>query len=381
MLASKPILSVRSRYRWIYLLCLMSLCFPALGIIRTSFGVLFPHYFVFAFAIPVLLLSRFALNHWVLLLLGLICLSTLFNVLQFSLYIMGIHIFHLLALSLLSRCPVDLALSFAKFTVIAYVAVILITQIVILLDLTWLVGAFVVVDDGVARVSAFATEPSYASMIILILSRFVLCFDKLWFSLPKLSLVLLSLLATLSLYAVLCAAMLFILYMIERNGVRGIFAGVLVTLVALIPAFFLASDFLFSRVSEFDLSQGIHGINTGTIRLLPWVFAIDRIPESPWLLLIGAGAGSLDPLFFSEVGQFRTDNDHLSTHMAGAFYDYGLLFLLASILMVNSSRTFLSAAATFFMTLMIMLNCSVATYLFVIFGSYALIENKNCLRY
>lgn len=363
-------------YEALSLLSLIALCFPALAMIHLGGSVLFPHYMVLALAMPVLFARRPMLLRPVLPILGMIAVSSLINASTVSFYVALFHSLHLMAAALLASCPGWLALRFAKATILIYAVAILLTQLMVAVGLEGLVGWLMVQKEGLSftRVSAFATEPSYSAMIILILSRFVIVCDSDWVTGKRLGVIVGALVASLSLYALISATLILAMLMVERGGKRviiGILVGSVVMLVGMSQ-----TDFFASRLASIELSHGVRGLNTGTPRLLPYVYIAETLPENPWPLLVGAGAGALEPAFFTALGQYSTEHDHLATHMAGPLYDYGLVAILPILLLWNRPKTLKARALFVGMTLIVLMNTSIGTYLFILFGTFALLEQR-----
>lgn len=363
-------------YKVLALLSLTALCYPALAMIRLGGSILFPHYVVLAFAMPVFFARRPIFLKPVLPILGVIAVSSLINANTVSLYIALFHSLHLMAAALLASCPGWLALRFAKATLLIYAVTILMTQVLVAVDLGALVEGLLVQKEGLTntRVLGFATEPSYAGMIMLILARFVIVCDPYWFGPRRLALVLGALLASLSLFALISAILILAMLMLER-GVKRAILGVLVASAVLIVGM-SQTDFFAARLAEIDLSQGLRGLDTGTPRLLPYVYMVEVLPENPWALFVGAGAGAFEPAFFTALGQYVTANDYLATHMAGPLYDYGLLAILPILFLWNRPEGLAARALFIAMSLVIMLNTSIGTYLFILYGTFALLEQR-----
>lgn len=358
------------------LLAFIALCFPTLAMIPLGDRILFPHYLALAIAIPVLFASRPHTLRPVLPVLGFILLSSALNIDTVSIPIAVFHSLHLMAIALLGGAPSGLPLRFAKATIMIYCIVILLTQVLIASGLGGLVEGLLVQREGVSasRVSGFATEPSYAGMIMMILARFVIVTDLGWMNLWRLVLILAALLASMSLFSLIAAMLILAMYSLEHGNTRAML-GILVGGVAMLAGL-NSTDFFASRLSLLDLSQGAMGFGTGTVRLLPYIYMFDILPENLWPIFMGAGAGGLEPGFFSEVGQFATAKNHLATHMAGPVYDYGLPVILLILLMWNRPAGLAARALFIVMTLVIMLNTGIGTYLFILFGAYALLEQR-----
>jgi hypothetical protein len=359
------------------LLSLAALCFPMLGLTRLGGTLLFPHYMALAIAIPVLFVLRPLTLEPVLPMMGMILLSSALNVHTVTVNVAVLHILHLAAIALLAGVPGGLPLRFAKATIMIYSITILLAQALVAIGLGGLIEGLLVQGEGLTdtRVAAFATEPSYAAMILLILSRFVIVCNIDWLGPLRLALVLGALLASMSLFALIAAVLILAMYLSERRNMRAMLA-VLAGGIAMLVGLSL-TEFFASRLTELDLSQGAMGLRSGSIRLLPYLYLADILPENPWPLFVGAGAGALEPMFFLDVGRYYTIHDQLTTHMAGPIYDYGLLIVLPILLLWNRPRGFAARALFIGMALFVMLNTGMGTYLFVLLGTFAMLEQKR----
>ena len=83
------------------------------------------------------------------------------------------HLYHFIALSILASCPRWLALRFAHLTLLIYSASILLAFAFAGVGLQSVVGFLIADGSSSMRIAAFATEPSYAGLLVLIRSRFV----------------------------------------------------------------------------------------------------------------------------------------------------------------------------------------------------------------
>ena len=362
------------------LIALITLAFPTLGMFEATGRMIFLYYLVLVIAIPALLLlgqlSLFSIT-LILPVLATIILSTLVNMESARLSVVGFHALHLVAIGFLAASPSQLVLRFAKVTITIYVITILSTQALMIVGLQELVSWLLVQKDSVAavpRVAAFATEPSYAAMILLILARFVLVFDTAWMTTRRLALILVSMVACLSLFGVISAILLLAMALMEHGKTRGMM-GVLVGGAVLLLGI-SSSDFFATRFADLDLSQGARGLGTGTIRLLPYIYVGELLQNDTLTFLLGAGAGSFDERFFFEVGRYYTANQHFSTTMAGFAYDYGIAGVLFILIFWNNARRWPSKVLFTIMSLAIMLNSGVGTYLFVLYGVFALQEYR-----
>lgn len=362
------------------LIALITLAFPTLGMFEATGRMIFLYYLVLVIAIPALLLlgqlSLFSIT-LILPVLATIILSTLVNMESARLSVVGFHALHLVAIGFLAASPSQLVLRFAKVTITIYVITILSTQALMIVGLQELVSWLLVQKDSVAavpRVAAFATEPSYAAMILLILARFVLVFDTAWMTTRRLALILVSMVACLSLFGVISAILLLAMALMEHGKTRGMM-GVLVGGAVLLLGI-SSSDFFATRFADLDLSQGARGLGTGTIRLLPYIYVGELLQNDTLTFLLGAGAGSFDERFFFEVGRYYTANQHFSTTMAGFAYDYGIAGVLFILIFWNNARRWPSKVLFIIMSLAIMLNSGVGTYLFVLYGVFALQEYR-----
>lgn len=359
------------------LLVFITLCFPTLALIQLGSSVVFPHYMALAIAIPVLFVLRPLALRPVLPVLGVILFSSALNINTVSIPIAVFHSLHLVAIALLAGAPGGLPLRFAKATIMIYSITILLTQVLVALGLGGLVEGLLLQSEGLTetRVAGFATEPSYAAMILLILSRFVIVCDVDWLGPWRLALVLGALMASLSLFALLSAVLIIAMYLLERSNMRAMLAASVGGIVLLMGLGL--TEFFTVRLNLLDLSAGVMGLGSGTIRLLPYVYLAEILPENPWPLIVGAGAGTLEPIFFQDVGRYYTIHSRLTTHMAGPLYDYGLLAILPILLLWNRPRGLVARALFISMALLVMINTGIGTYLFILFGVFALLEQKR----
>ncbi|MBL43776.1 MAG: hypothetical protein CMN71_03375 [Sphingomonadaceae bacterium] len=346
-------------------------------IIRMGNQLVFPHYVAIALAAPILLLAQWRMVIYPILpVLFFIFLSSLLNIDSADVWVATFHSLHLLAIALLASTPGRIALPFAKFVVIAYCITIILSQVLIFFGLQSLIEWMLVHNEKLVttRVSAFATEPSYAAIIILVSVRFIIVIDQKWLNVPRLSFIITSLLATLSLFAVLSAMLLLMMYLVRRGRIReviGVFIGGAVLLIGI-----SFTDFFAQRLAQIDMSQGARGLGSGTIRLLPYLYIQQILPGNFWPLLVGAGAGTLEPAFYMAVGQYVTDSHYLTAHMAGPIYDYGIPAILPILFLWNRPTGLVDRILYITMTLLVMLNTGIGTYLFVFFGAFALLEQR-----
>ena len=77
------------------------------------------------------------------------------------------------------------------------------------------------------------------------------------------------------------------------------------------------------------------------------------------------------------AGNPGTDSTQLTTHMAGPLYDYGFLAIFPILLLWNRPRGLVARALFISMAVLVMLNTGIGTYLFILFGVFALIEQKH----
>ena len=211
-------------------------------------------------------------------------------------------------------------------------------------------------------------------MIMLILTRFVIVTNVNWPTPQRLAMILGGLLATMSLFALISAILILAMYLLERRDTRATLAVLVGGVVLLVGLSF--TDYFFSRLTALDLSQGSRGLGTGTVRLLPYIYISEILPENPWPLFVGAGAGALEPGFFWEIGQYATDANQLSPQMAGPIYDYGLPAILIIVLVWNRPEGPAARALFILMSIVIMLNTGMGTYLFILYGAFALLEQR-----
>ena len=357
----------------------VSLSFPTLLMFEFGGRLIFPHYAALAIVIPVLFLMGQASAQTVkpvLPVLAAIFLSTAIHSTTADLAVAGFHSLHLVAIMLLAACPGIVALRFAKTVIIIYAVAILLAQSLVVVGLSNVVDWLLIVKDevGTPRVAAFATEPSYAAMILLILARFVIVLDIRWFTPVRLGLILGSLVATLSLFALISALLILAMYLHRRGDIRAmlivLFGGALL-LVAI-----SYTDFFAARLSALDLSRGATGLGTGTVRLQPYLYMISILPSNPWPIVYGAGAGNLEQTFFYALGNFGSSAGRLTMHMAGPIYDYGLMAVLPILLWWNQPKNLVERSLYLLLTVAVLLNTGIGSYLFILFGTFALLEQR-----
>jgi hypothetical protein len=361
-------------------LSLFAIAFPSPFLFRIGSHLIFPHYLVLMLAIPVLVAQRPLLILPLLPTLAALSISTVLNPYRTSLTVVASHGLHLIAIGILSSRSFKQALHFAKLAVVAYVVAILLAESAVLGGRGDLVsGLLVATSDfpGQPRIAAFATEPAFAGMILLILCRFILMHDPAWLSSGRLVLVLLAMLMTLSLFSILAAFLLLVMCLHRMRRTRALI-GMLVGAAILALASW-SSDYFAQRIAGLDPSLGLMGLGSGTIRLLPFMYLFEAIHRNFWMVLWGEGADSFGNAFFLEIGQFNTAGDQLSGHMAAVIYDYGLLAVIPFFFWSRPKRLF-EQVLYLLMTLLILINTGIGTYLFLIFGVYALVEQGSRSR-
>ena len=361
----------------VVLLSLIALSFPSLLIFQAAGRLIFAHYLALLIMIPVLFVLRPHAVRPALPVLGMIFLSSTLNINTFSIPIAIFHSLHLVAISLLAGVPGRLPLRFAKTTIMIYAITLLLTQVLAASGLGGLVEGLLVQQEGLtqARALGFATEPSYAALILLILSRFVIVSDVDWFGPRRMALVLGALTASTSLFGLIAAFLVLAIYLLERGNTKAILVVLVGSIALLVGLNFL--DFFAMRFASMDLSNGIVGLGSGAIRLLPYIYLADILQEDLWPLFVGAGAGTFESIFFRDVGRYHTIHDELTAHMAGPLYDYGLLAILPILLFWNRPRGIAARALFIGMAALVMLNTGFGTYLFILFGVFTLLEQKH----
>ncbi|BDW83633.1 hypothetical protein MACH24_30710 [Erythrobacter sp. Dej080120_24] len=360
-------------------MALVALAFPNSLMFDLDGRVIFLHYLALAIAIPLLILLRQATLQTVkpvLPVLGMISVSTLINYSSADLVVVFFHVLHLIAIMLLAACPGAVAMRFAKVTIMIYAVAILLAQILILVGASSIVEWLLISngDGGAARVAAFATEPSYAAMLLLIFTRFVMVFEIEWLNPRRLGVIIGALLATLSLFALISALLILAMYLYRRGDIRAMVlvlagGGMLLTAVSF-------TGFFTDRISALDLSLGAEGLGTGSVRLQPYLYMGTILPSNPWPLLFGAGAGYLEQAFYYDLGNFGSSASRLTMHMAGPIYDYGLAAVLPILFMWNRPENLGERSLYLLMAVAVMLNTGIGSYLFIIFGTFALLEQR-----
>lgn len=252
-----------------------------------------------------------------------IFISTIANAGNTSLQVAAFHLFHLAAVSTLSSYWFKQSLNSAKIVLTSYVILIFFSEAIILLNLPDVVASFSIiteVNSGARRIAAFATEPAFAGLVMLIMSRFVLMHDPAWMTKYRQALILIAMYLTQSFISFLSALLL--LAMLQRR-MRYSLGWTIIGACLLLSAF-AASGYFSQRVEGIDTSSGFMGMGSGTIRILPLAYLFEAITQNPLAIIIGAGAGSFQDEFFIAIGQYYTKNDQLSGHMAAIIYDYGI---------------------------------------------------------
>lgn len=340
---------------------------------------IYPHYIALLVVSPVLLVLGQETRATIvpaLPILSAITISTIINLQTADLLVALFHAFHIVAVIILAGSPAPVALRYAKVSILIYAAAIFFAQALILSGLAsqaeWLL--ILQNDMGAMRVAAFATEPAYAALTILILARFVLMIDIAWMTPARLSFILLALLATLSLFALVSAVLLLAMYLQRRGDIRAM--AIVLLAGALLLVVVSQTQFFADRFSALDLARGAEGLGTGSVRLQPYIFIASILPANVIPLFVGAGAGYLEQAFFYELGNYGLGQGRLSMHMAGALYDYGLLAILPILFWWNRPANPISRALYIGMTIAVMLNTGIGSYLFVLFGTFALIEQR-----
>ncbi|WP_417464358.1 hypothetical protein [Kordiimonas sp.] len=367
----------RSRVsRMVAWIALLTLAFPSLFLFQVNERFVYAHYFAVALAIPVLMVLRPVLQMPVLISIGLIISSSLINANDFVLTVAVFHLLHLLAIALLAGTAVDAVLRFAKITVIAYSIAIMMAWFMQLVGLGSLVSGLLVIKPdaiGDARVAAFATEPSYAGLILLILSRFIILADISWMTPSRMAMVCSALILSLSLYSGISAFLLMLIYLHRTHNLRAIIGAFVAGTILIVGINMM--DFFADRLSAFDSSMGLLGYGSASIRLLPYIQLWDMLSDDPLTLMFGSGAGTFEPYFFWNLGQYYTDNEALTPHMAAAIYDYGLPAIIPFFFWCRP-RGGLNRALYIAMAVIVMLNTGIGSYLFILFGTFSLIEQK-----
>ena len=378
-MSSRPNLSVSDV---IIYLSLCTIVFPMPLLIDMGGTLIFAHYMSLSLAIPAIILRRpIPFSPAVLATLCLIFISTLVNLFTASMIVAVFHGLHLLAIWLLSSIKLRAAVGFAKFTVTAYVAVIFLAQLLILLGLeAFAEEMLILVPDKNAghRISAFATEPAFAGLIILILTRFLVVFDPAWLSLRRMYMIFVAVALLNSLFAFLSAILIALIHFHRSRGFHGWSAALLSCIF--IPLAFVYSGGLIERSQELEFSMDLMGLGSGTIRLLPYIYLFsDLLSDNvAHVLLFGAGADAFQAKFFSDVGQFYTAGDQLSGHTAAMIYNYGVPFVL-SWFFWNRPSNKVDWLFYFAICTLVFLNTGVGSYLFLILGIFGRVEQRNRL--
>jgi hypothetical protein len=361
---------------------MFTLLFPSPFLIESGRGLIFGHYLSLLVAVPVLALSQSITLAPVLFSLYMLLVSTVINASEASVSVWIFHSLHLVAIGLLSSVKIEIAVKFSKFAISAYVATILFTQLLLIFGMGELVSRLSVVisdNSGNYRISAYATEPAFAGIMLLILARFLIFHDPDWVSVRRFYSILLAMILLNSLFAILSAILLSVMHLNKFRDIRTVFIGLLSCFIMSISYFYFG-DYA-ERVQNLDFSNSMMGLGSGSIRLLPYSYLFNELPKADFafVLLWGAGADVFQSNFFSDIGQFYTNHDQLSGHTAAMIYNYGLPAVIPWIFW-NRPRGFIDRFLFLIMTVLILLNTGIGSYLFLIFGIYSIAEQRSRQR-
>lgn len=363
----------------IFYVSLFTLVFPAPLLIEGEGQLIFGHYLSLLVAIPVLSFLQPIRLSPVLFTLCMLLISTTINFNEASISVWIFHSLHLIAIGLLSSVKIETATRIAKFSIIVYVVTILSAQLLMTAGMSELASRLSIVvsnsDEGY-RISAFATEPAFAGLILLIFTRFLIIYDPDWMSTRRFYLILMAMIFLNSLFAIISAVLLSLIHLNKFRNIRAWASGMLI--FGLLSMGFLYLGEYTERVREFDFSNDLMGFGSGSIRLLPYIYLFDELPKTDLIavLLWGAGADTFQSKFFLDVGQFYTRHNQLSGHTAAMIYNYGVLAVVPWFLW-NRPQQFLDRLLYLTMATLVLLNTGIGSYLFLIFGIYSIAEQRG----
>jgi len=354
-------------YRQIFI---VSLCLPILFMYSAGGTYLYLYYVLGA---GIIMASIWYRAKWPTLLVAtalIMLLVSLFNIASTRLSVLVFQLFFIVLLAVHSRLPFERINFKAIITYIyyAYCFVLILSGVIDLIGLAqFLPDMFYIIerDNGGFRFNAFATESSYAALLLLIFYRYLYRESEGKLNVGFLMITLLSIYFTKSVYGVI--SILLILSMQVLSVRASMKIPLLVIGGGIILFLLFSSEYFFGRLSGLAESQSVEGMGTAGIRLLPIVFFIEKLQNHvPYWLITGNGAGSMSIEFYESVGRFYTEEGRFSTHMIGFIHDYGMLpiILLAKYALPKDTMQ-----QIFYMTMFILIstNAGFATYLFFIF--------------
>lgn len=215
------------------------------------------------------------------------------------------------------------------------------------------------------RFNAFATESSYAALLLLVFYRFLYRYNGSSLNLSLLCLTIGAIFITKSIYGVI--AMILILAMHVDNVKASMKLPLLFASGAIIIGLIASSPYFIERLVSLQNSNEVEEMGTAGIRLLPVVFFFEQLQNKPlWMLLFGNGVGSMNLTFYEEVGKNFTENEGFSTYMIGFIYDNGII-PLALILKYAMPKNKKQKLLYFAIFILISTNSGFGTYLFLTF--------------
>ena len=228
-----------------------------------------------------------------------------------------------------------------------------------------MLGFVINYKDGIYRINAFATEPSYAAFLISLI-WFFLAKENL-ISTKETFLVIASLILLKSLYGLLLALLIFLQIMdLRRLHLKFHKYIFFLSIAALYLIFF--DTFLINKLnnvlvftgpsSELDIQSG-----AAAVRLLPYVYMFSSDLGSTFSIF-GSGAGVFQNQFYNDYAYLFTEGVVLSGHMAGVIYDYGILTFLA-IFIIFVKKFPAKKYVSYPFVILLFLNTGIGTYLFV----------------
>ena len=220
-------------------------------------------------------------------------------------------------------------------------------------------------ETGGFRYHAFATESSYAALLLLIFYRYLFRESDGKLPLRYLFFVSLSIFIAKSMYGMLSLCVILFLHLSYSRKSYKIPLAMFFSMIMVYGV--SVSEFFINRILMLVNSESLIQTGSAGIRLLPIVFFIEQLYERSFLfLLFGNGAGSMGPLFYEKIGHFYTSSEQLATHMIGFVYNYGLIpIILVSNFTVSKVR--IHQAFFIVMFLLVATNSGFGTYLFLIF--------------
>lgn len=364
----------------LFVLSLLSLCLPRLFLLPIGGGLVFGHYLILMTYGFIALLQAPGVLRFVGLPVLLILASSLINSSDFSPMVAVFHCINLIWIALMAKQDPDYVASIVEKLLTFLVSMILVFAVMRFVGLHSLLPSGAFTDDrhtGQIRLMAFATEPAATGLILMILSRYLIVVAPERFTQKFLIMTLTGSVLMLSINGIVAGLLIILSYLSKTRNFKAI--AFLLVCVAAGAAAVTQIGYFSERLGGLSLTDGVMGFGTGTIRLLPYVFLGEEMRDGVSFLFLGLGAGSFQNEFFASIGQYVTSHDTLSGHMAAAIYDYGVFFPLV-ILLLHRPANPLDFGVHVLATLLIFLNAGVGTYLFVLYGTFSLLQQKALRR-